>query len=314
VLAAALVGFVMFAFIWPAATAVPHGLPVAISGPPRLVSSVERGVARSTNDAVSWRVVGSRAAALRAVRSRAVDGAVVVGTTTELIRAGGAGPAESVVDRIGAGLGARHQPVRVTDAAPNSRADPSGSVFTAMAFPLTIGGLVGGIVISLLLVHLHHRVTALALLAAGGAGIIVSIAHGVFADLPGNWPALWGAVAVSLFATAALVNGLGAVLGKRGVVIAAAITILIANPISATTMPTQYMPGVLGAVGQYFVPGASLTLLRDTAYFPSASRAAVWATLAVWIGGALALAVLGHWRRSRRALPGGSRHRADAGH
>lgn len=300
-LAACLSGLVVVASIWPGATAVPHGLPVAISGPEHEVRTVERALERRTADAVSWRRVRSRAAAVHAVKNRSVDGAVVLGDGVEIVRAGAAGPGETVIDRIGAGLSASTGAVRSTDVAPGARADPTGSVLSALAFPLAIGGLVGGVVVAMTVVHLTRRASALVLLAAGGAGIVIAVAHVAFGVLPGNAAILWAVVALSLLATSSLVVGLHAVMGPRGIVIAGATTLLLANPLSAASTPIEFIVGGLGTIGQFFVPGATLTLLRDTAYFPEAPRAAGWVTLAAWAGATFALAAVGHRRGTAAA-------------
>jgi len=281
-LAACLAGLVVVASIWPGATAVPHGLPVAVSGPEHDVRALERAVERRTVDAVSWRRVDSRVAAVDAVRTRSVDGAVVLGADVEVVRAGGAGPAETVIDRIAAGLEDGGAPVRITDVAPGVTADPTGSVLSALAFPLAIGGLVGGVVISLSVVHVSRRASALVVLAAGVGGIVVVVAHAVFRVLPGDAASLWAVVALSIFATSSLVVGLHALLGGRGIIVAGATTLLLAIPLSAASIPSEFIVGGFGAVGQFFIPGATLTLLRDTAYFPDAPQAGSWAILAAW--------------------------------
>ena len=74
------------------------------------------------------------------------------------------------------------------------------------------------------------------------------------------------------------------------------VTMLIANPIAAAAIPVQFLPEPWGAVGQWFVPGASANLLRSTSYFPEAATAAQWLILGAWIvGGVVA--------RTHRASP-----------
>ena len=56
----------------------------------------------------------------------------------------------------------------------------------------------------------------------------------------------------------------------------------------------QFMVGPWGAIGQWLVPGASASLLRDLSYFPNAASLGFdWLVLAVWAIGGVALTVIG---------------------
>lgn len=90
-------------------------------------------------------------------------------------------------------------------------------------------------------------------------------------------------IGAALAATAALVAGLKELLGAPGVGIAALITVFLANPISSVTQPKEFLPGSWGAIGQYFVPGAGGTLIRNLSYFPDASNGFYWIVLTGWL-------------------------------
>ena len=93
---------------------------------------------------------------------------------------------------------------------------------------------------------------------------------------------------------AAFVLGLHSLLGQRGIPIGAITLMFIANPISAATQPAQFLVGPWGAIGQWFVPGASATLLRDLSYFPGAeSLGFTWAVVSVWALAGIALTIVG---------------------
>ena len=67
-----------------------------------------------------------------------------------------------------------------------------------------------------------------------------------------------------------VIVGMNALIGRAGIAVGAVLTVLVGNPLSAAAQPLQFMVGPWGAIGQWFVPGASVTLLRDLSYFPDA--------------------------------------------
>ena len=73
-------------------------------------------------------------------------------------------------------------------------------------------------------------------------------------------------------------------------------SVLVGNPLSAATQPLQFMVGPWGAIGQWFVPGASVTLLRDLSYFPDANATFPWLVLAGWAAVGVIGMLAGHFR------------------
>ena len=74
----------------------------------------------------------------------------------------------------------------------------------------------------------------------------------------------------------------------------------IGNPISGASMPSVFLPGAWGQIGQIMVPGASSTLLRSIAYFPEAATSGQWLVLGSWIAFGLLAGVIGWALKERR--------------
>lgn len=89
---ALVVAFIVLAFSWPAVTADPRDVPVAITGPEQQVAAVSAALDAKLGDAVSLTTVADRDAAVRAVERREVYGAVVLGPTPEVLKATAASP------------------------------------------------------------------------------------------------------------------------------------------------------------------------------------------------------------------------------
>ncbi|MBW8871897.1 MAG: hypothetical protein JF618_06915 [Leifsonia sp.] len=186
--------------------------------------------------------------------------------------------------------------VAVTAVVPLASTDARGLGLTASAFPLVLGGMLGGILISILIAGSWRRLTAVAVYAVAGGLAVTGILQGWFGILQGDFWLNALAVSLSMFATAALIVGMNALLGRPGIAIGAIITVLIGNPLSSAAQPLQFIVAPWGAIGQWFVPGASVTLLRDLSYFPQADAAFPWLVLVGWaVAGGVAM-VAGHFR------------------
>lgn len=320
--AAAAVTLILIAFIWPSVTSSLKDIPLAITGPDSQVQLVTQALNQKADGAFSITAVGSKNAALNLIKSRDAYGAIVLGPAPEVLsasangavvsqllgqvaasvqaqadEAAAAGVAEAVAaGKAPAGTVAAPITVTTTDVVPLAPADPRGTGLVAAAFPLVLGGMLGGVVVSLTITGVWRRlVTVVAYSVVAGLGV-AAIMQGWFGILQGNFAANAAAAALALLGTSALIVGSNALLGTIGIPVGAVITMLIGNPLSSAAQPVQFMPGPWGAVGQFFVPGASVTLLRDLSYFPEANAAGPWLVLGGWAVVGMVLMFVGHFR------------------
>jgi len=314
---AAVVGVLVLAFSWPAVTAEPKDLPVAVAGPDQAVAALEATLDEAQPGVVDLVPVTDRAAAVAAIEARDVYGAIVLGEAPEVLTASAASSATNqlltgAAAQIQAGLAqqaaaggdpAAAPTVAVTDVVPLSADDPRGTGLAAALFPLLLGGIAGGVAISLLLVGALRRVLAVAVYAAVGGVVLVAILQSWFGALQGDWWTNAGAAALALAAVAAPITGFVALLGRAGIAVGAVTMMLVANPISGATMPPEFLPWHWGEVGQWFPPGAGATLLRDLSYFPSADAAPAWLALGLWAAAGVLLSLVGHLRTAGGAEP-----------
>ena len=191
--------------------------------------------------------------------------------------------------------------VKTTVVVPLSEGDSSGSGIAISAFPLVIGGILGG-ALSLTLVNGTWRRFVTATLYAVIAGALTALILNVwFGLIPGDFATLWAAFGATYLATASFMIGLGALLvPAAGLGLGSVVTMFIGNPISGATMPSIFLPGAWGQIGQMMVPGASSTLLRSIAYFPEAATSDQWLVLGSWIAFGLLTGVIGWAVKERR--------------
>ncbi|AYG03476.1 hypothetical protein [Gryllotalpicola protaetiae] len=305
VLGSLIVGLFLLAFLWPVATAAPNGLKVAISGPAQTVSTLKGAIAKQTGGALSFTEVSGRSAAVSSIRNRDVYGAIVLAPQPEVLTASAAN--SSVAQLLDTAAGqlqnalqaqAPGVTVKTTDVVPLSSDDASGAGITAMSIPLVLGGMIGGVLISLLVVGAVRRVVALLVYGAAAGLLTVLIGQTRFGFLQGGFFADWAVLSLAMLATAAAIVGLNALLGRGGIALGAVLTIWFALPVSGSTVPTPFLPSPWGSIGQLFVPGAGSTLVRTLSYFPDASGAQQWVVLGAWAVGGLLLTFLGHFRNA----------------
>lgn len=306
----ALVAVVVLAFLWPSVTAEPKDLPVAAAGDPAVVAQVQVGLDQNAEGAIELVAVADRDAAVDLVESRDAYGALVLGQQPEVLTASAASPAvaqllaglqPALQAQVSAAATAQGAPaeavptVAVTDVVPLSDDDPRGSTLAAASFPLVLGGMVGGIAISLAVVGVWRRVAALGVYSVVGGLAIAGILHGL-GGLHGAYLTDSLAVGLTLLGIGGTIVGAVAVLGRPGIAVGPVLFLLVANPLSAAAMPVEFLLSPWGAVGQWFPPGASATLLRDLSYFPGADTTFPWLVLTGWAALGLLLSLVGHFR------------------
>ena len=159
---------------------------------------------------------------------------------------------------------------KVIDVVPLSEDDPHGAGLAGAALPLTMGGILGGMLLSNMVRGTGRRLLGVVVYAVVGGLVMVLVLDTWFGFAPAPTFELWGAITLSLAATVALIVGLHGALGGPGLGIGALITMFIGNPIAAVQSPREFLPGPFGEIGQLFVPGATGTLVRDLSYFPDA--------------------------------------------
>ena len=197
--------------------------------------------------------------------------------------------------------------VKTTAVVPLSDSDTSGSGIAISAFPLVIGGILGGSFSALRVNGTWRRFATATLYSVIAGALTALILSTWFGFIPGDFATLWAAFAATYLATASFMIGFGSLLGSAaGLGLGAVITMFIGNPISGATMPSAFLPGAWGAIGQMMVPGASSTLLRSIAYFPEAATSGQWLVLGSWIAFGLLTGVIGWAVKERRTAKVGA--------
>ncbi len=193
--------------------------------------------------------------------------------------------------------------VVVTDIVPFDEDDANGAGLTVAMFPMLLGGMMGGIVLTLLVKGTGRRLVGVVVYSAAAGLVLSAVLHSWLGVLPAGYWLNAAALALTIAAISATITGLGGLFGAAGVPIGAVLMMLVANPISAATVPVEFLVSPWGAIGQLLPPGAAGTLLRSISYFPDAPTAHLWLTLGCWAAAGLVLTAIDlPARRARAAL------------
>lgn len=306
--AALLQALMLVAFAWPATNIAPRDLPLAVAGPQ--AAMVEARLTGQNPGAFELTVVPDEAAAREAIGDREVYGAIVTGGgAPRVLVASGAAPAVAQqLTQIGQQMsGAPAAPVE--DVVPADPDDPRGAGFGAMALPLVMAGIAGGVLLTLLVPSAGGR--ALGALVFGIAGGLLSmlVTQTWLSIVPGSYLTLAAVAGLVSFAVAGTVTGLATVVGRAGIGIAALTMLLIGNPFSAATAAPELLPQPWGAIGQLLPPGAAASLLRSVAFFDGAAAQRPLLVLLAWGAFALVLLGIGAFRDRNRAEPAAAAER-----
>ena len=280
---ALLVGVLSLAFLWPAKTAAPRNVPISITGGNKQqVAAITKMVEANAKGKIDLIEVSDRNHAIDKMKHRETFGTIVLSGAPEVLTASANGPAiNGVITNIATNLESnlnkltpQHIPtggqssqlmLKKTDVVP---AHSASFDIAQLGLPIVLGGTVGSVMV---LALTHGRIRRLAALGSYSvfAGIVLYfILHSWFNVLPGNFWAITGSFGLGIFAIGSFVAGMYTLLGLHGIGLAAAVNLLIANPISGLAIPTLFMPGAWGTIGQLFTVGATGTLLRGALYFP----------------------------------------------
>lgn len=317
------VSLFILAFLWPNATMKPKDLPVAMVGPEQAVTAMQDNIAAKQPDLLDVRQLSTRDEAVQAIKERLVYGAIILGDKPEVLTSSAASTSSSqIMSGMATTMGtmmtqkaneqaqAHGQPagsvpdikVPVTDVVPLSSDDPAGLGMSLVPMPLALGSIIAAALASFTLASARHRMLAIAIYAPL-AGLAGSAIMGPWLDLlPGNFWSNAGIFTLSFAAISSFIAGLKSLMGPAGFGLGAMIIILLANPLSSSSYPYQFLLGHWGRIGHFLPIGSASTLMRSVNYFPDAPIGAQVITEFLWLAvgvGLLLTAAIFHDRRDR---------------
>ncbi|MGW1772406.1 DUF3533 domain-containing protein [Streptomyces sp. NPDC002104] len=298
----------------------PSEIPIAVAAPAApIAEQTSKQLSALPGKPLDPRAVQDEATALRQIRNRDVDGALIVdpaGTTDKLLVASGAGASlsQALEEVVGLVEKTQGRTVRVVDVAPVAAGDGRG----LSAFYLVVGWCVGGYLCAAILAisagarpaNVHRAVIRLGALfgyavAAGLLGAV--IADPVLGALPGSVWGLWGLGSLVVFAVGAITLAFQGLAGVVGIGLAILLVVVLGNPSAGGAYPYPLLPPFWKAIGPWLPPGAGTYAARSIAYFRGNDITGPLLVLSGWavLGSAVTLACAAG-RRGRAGAAVGS--------
>jgi len=286
VLQALLVAF----FAWPALKMAPHDLPVVVAGSPAAVAQVQGRLDQLKPGGFAVTGVTDADGADRALRDRDAYAAFIPspdGSMTVHVASAASPTVASLLTQQFAASG-----VKVVDVVPVDADDPRGAGLASAFLPMLITAIIAAVLLWQAVRSIGGRLAGLLLFAPlAGLGEAAVLQY-FFHALPGNYLANAAVLALVSAAISGVVLGLASLLGRGGIALAVLGVFVIGNPLSAINAAPELLPQPWGAIGQFFPPGAGMTLLRSVAYFDGAHAATTALTLGAWaVAGVVLLAI-----------------------
>jgi hypothetical protein len=296
---------VLAPFVFPNADSEPHDLPIGVAGDPEQAGALEQKLAQQ-DGAFEVHRYADEAAAVDAIEDRDVYGAVAMTREGPKVLTASAASftvsltLEKAAAQAAAEAGAKAPAPAVVDVVSADDDDPSGRALSSSIFPLLVGGMLTGYLITTIRRSASTQVAALLAASVLGGLAGVAVLQGWLDVLGGDWVANAGVLGLMILSVGALAAGAAKVMGNAGTAAAAFLIMFIGNPWSGMSSAPEMLPSTIGDIGQALPPGAGGNALRSTAFFDGAAAGGHLSVLIAW--SVVGLALVGIAEVRRRAL------------
>jgi hypothetical protein len=287
-------------FVWPAANLEPRDLPFGLAGPVEELGSFQSRL-EAREDAFDVHLYDDEESAREAIEDREIYGAIVAETGgLSLLTSSAASPTVAAILREDFADAS----VDVEDVVAADPDDPRGTAFGSMVLPLLLGGIVTGVIVTMLGRPGLGAIGILVAVAALSGLATIVVVQWWLGVIEGPWLLNAGVLSLGVLAVAAAVAGLAGLIGRAGIAVMALLMVFVGNPWSGNVTAPELLPTAAGWVGQLLPPGAGGQLLRSTAFFDGAGSGRHLAVLLVWIGLGFGAVLAAAQLRQRAAEPG----------
>ncbi|MDT0345053.1 ABC transporter permease [Streptomyces sp. DSM 44938] len=302
-IAAAAAGFFAGSYTYAMAKPTPRHLPVAVVGTPdeaflhalrgRLSASLDTRHYPDYPQAVDA-VEAQRVFAILRTRNGAAE--------LDIASAAGASVAELLTGDARAAARAAGTDLRITDLKPLHPGDPRGLALFYISIAAVIIGFLGAVQLSAQAAALNplERTLATAAYALLGGLAIVLVVGWVLDAVRLPFLASWTILSLTMFASGMIFTMFNTLVGRWAILPTWGLMVMLGNPSSGGAVSWPLLPSLLGAIGRWLPPGASVNAQHTAIYFPGHPHAQPYVVLIGWA--ALSCTVFAIWRHRH---PGG---------
>ncbi|WP_406012423.1 ABC transporter permease [Streptomyces sp. NBC_00984] len=200
---------------------------------------------------------------------------------------------------------AAHVPVKVTDVKPLQRGDPRGLALFYISLAAVIVGFIGAIQLSVNAKALEplERVGFTVVYALLGGFSIAAVVDWLLGSVDLPFVQSWMILAFTMFTTGMVFTMFNALMGRWAMIPTWGLMVMLGNPSSGGAVSWPLLPSVLGFIGRWLPPGASVNAQHAAVYYQGHQRVFPYLVLAGWA--LVSCTVFWVWRHRH---PGGRDH------
>jgi hypothetical protein len=273
-----------------------HHLDIAVAAPQQMLDALQ------TRTELDVTAVGDDAAARALVMERKADAAFVATPAGRLdiyVAGGGGRSVATAAETVGRATATEAgMAPTVTDIAPTSAGDPSGTVeFYAVIF-VSIGASVGAAAFGRLVGAVRRpwtlglRTVTLSAYSALLAGVVTVYVDAALGALTGHPWQVFGALWLYAMAVGGAVTGVAAAFGNVAAMAVTAFLVIVGNAAAAGPVGRPLLSGFYTTFNHVVPQGSGVSLLRSIEYFGGNGALTPLGTLLVWAATGCVLAVL----------------------
>ncbi|MFG3253696.1 ABC transporter permease [Streptomyces sp. NPDC048172] len=316
---AAAAGLFAGSYTYAMANPTPHHIPTAVVGKAesqRDRAAFIQGMEKALGSSLELHHYASQAEAEDAIERQEVFAVMRAerpkGVELDISSASGSSVAQLLQQagpQVGKKIGVE---VQVRDLKPLGKGDPRGLAIFYISLAAVIIGFVGAIQLSVHARALNppERIAFTVAYALLGGFVIAAVVDWGLDAVQLPFVQSWMILALTMFTSGMVFTMFNTLFGRWAMVPTWGVMVLLGNPSSGGAVSWPLLPSVLGEIGRWLPPGASVNAQHTAVYFPGHQLAQPYLVLAAWA--LVSCAVFWTWRHRH---PGGrptSRHAADA--
>ncbi|MCX5558854.1 ABC transporter permease [Streptomyces sp. NBC_00038] len=291
------------------ANPTPHHVPTAVVGAydEARGKAFLDGMEKALDASLKIHTYDSRAAAVEAVDDQKVFAILEVrepgrAVTLDVSGASGASVAELLAEAAPAVGKETGVAVTVTDIKPLQKGDPRGLAIFYISLAAVIIGFVGAIQLSVHARALNplERIAFTAAYALLGGFAIAAVVDWLLGALDLPFVESWLILAFTMFTSGMVFTMFNTLFGRWAMIPTWGLMVLLGNPSSGGAVSWPLLPSVLGYIGRWLPPGASVNAQHTAVYFAGHQHVFPFLVLAGWA--LVSCAVFWTWRHRH---PGG---------
>ncbi|MFC8537657.1 ABC transporter permease [Streptomyces sp. NPDC057249] len=292
------------------ANPTPHNVPTAVVSEPDTSRGREfvAGMDKALDASLVIHVYPTPAAAREALEEQKVFAIVRSGprgVSLDVAAASGAAVAQLLAESAVKVGDALDIPVAVQDVKPLQKGDPRGLALFYISLAAVIVGFVGAIQLS---VHARalipvERIGFTVLYSLLGAFAIAAVVDWLLGAVDLPFVESWLILAFTMFTSGMVFTMFNTLIGRWAMLPTWGVMVLLGNPSSGGAVSWPLLPSLLGHIGRWLPPGASVNAQHTAVYYQGHQRVFPYLVLAVWA--LVSCTVFWVWRHRH---PGGREH------